>query len=75
MTIRTLMKRIAVLEQGRERSSDAEILAWGKTITDDELRAITGREPINPGLMRGWSDAELLRYLRPVINARREGGQ
>lgn len=71
---RSLLHRIEALEQGNAPASDEEMLAFGRTVTDEELQALiveTERylmEHGQPGTTPGpVSKADFWRLARPFI--------
>ena len=79
MSIQNIPTRLARLEQAITDHGDTDLLTFGETVTNDELRRViedsehsSDRQSADP---REMSDAELLRILRPVIeDVRRRNG-
>lgn len=69
--------RIEKLEQNIVRENDGKILAWGATVTDDELREVASSLPSDRPRNRhrlsagGITDAELWQIVMPAIQAHR----
>ena len=83
MTLRTLVGRVEKLERGLGYASDADILAFGRAVTDDELQALvdrTGRwlrendcepEPFAEGAGIYMTDAEQAEFWRKCASGHR----
>jgi hypothetical protein len=83
---RSILHRIATLERHAMRVDDATILALGRTVTDDELRALATDSGVPDGAKSSservtachagvMSDAELFGTIRPAIDELRRREQ
>ena len=75
MNGKSLTTRIDSLERNQSREGDAAALAWGQTVTDDELSQAANRTSAVQYLATrpasAMDDAELYRIIKPTIESLR----